>query len=140
MRNHGALGLVPQRRQDQNREGCLSCVLWQEPRAHALGDRWSQRHLDLAFEAHASITRHWALAVWDRWFDTQHMQTSLDAARHKLARAKGSWWALVAGPTTALLATLRRLGWKCVNATTLVTDEGRNLDLTWTPLLWSPTR
>ena len=61
------------------------------------------------------------------------MQTSLDAARHKLARAKGSWWALVAGPTTALLATLRRLGWKCVNATTLVTDEGRSLDLTLDP-------
>ena len=85
--------------------------------------------LDPAFEAHASITRHWALAVWDQWFDTQHMQAALDAARHKLAQAKGSWWALVAGPSTALLVTLRRLGWKCEDATTLVTDEGRHLDL-----------
>ena len=66
--------------------------------------------LDPAFEAHASITRHWALAVWDQWFDTQHMQAALDAARHKLAQAKSSWWTLVAGPSTALLATMRRLG------------------------------
>ena len=48
--------------------------------------------IDPAFEAHAAIIRHWALAVWDQWFGTQHMQTALNAARHKLGRAKGSWW------------------------------------------------
>jgi hypothetical protein len=85
--------------------------------------------LDPAFEAHAAPIRHWANAVWDHWFDTQHMQSTLDAARRKLALAKGSWWNVVAGPTTALLTTVRRIGWRCVNATTLITDEGRDIDL-----------
>ena len=85
--------------------------------------------LDPAFEAHASVIKHWALAVWDRWFQVPHMQETLNIARHKLAPAKGSWWNIVTGPATALIATIRRLGWTCTDATTLVTDEGRVLDL-----------
>ena len=57
------------------------------------------------------------------------MQAALDAARHKLAQAKCPWWTLVTGPSTALLTTMRRFGWKCEDATTLITDEGRPLDL-----------
>ena len=36
---------------------------------------------------------------------------------------------LVGWATTALLTTICRLGWKCVSATILATDEGRALDL-----------
>ena len=53
----------------------------------------------------------------------------MDAARRKRTTARTSWLSLVAGPTAALLATLRRIGWKCCNATTLTTDEGQFLDL-----------
>ena len=83
--------------------------------------------LDPAFEAHAAVIRHWALAVWDRWFDKQHLQDTLNHARHKLAHAKGSWWSATSGPTTALVTTLRRIGWTCRDATTFVTDEGLSL-------------
>jgi hypothetical protein len=85
--------------------------------------------LDPAFEAHAAVIRHWALAIWDKWFTLPLMQDTLDRARHKLAHTKGSWWSVTTGPTTALVATLRRIGWTCQDAATLITDEGRTLDL-----------
>ena len=44
--------------------------------------------LDPAFEAHAPVIRHWALAVWDQWFLVSHMQETLSIARHKLAHAR----------------------------------------------------
>ena len=85
--------------------------------------------LDPAFEAHASVTEHWALAAWDNWFTDDQLQRAIDGARRKLNNAKGSWWSVVAGPPTATLATLRKLKWTCVDATTFTTDEGRRLDL-----------
>lgn len=93
--------------------------------------------LDPAFEAHVAPLRHWATALWDNWFTTDLMQHTLGAARRKFANTKGSWWSVVAGPTIALLATIRRIGWKCHNATTLITDEGQSLSLIlwW---LWPP--
>ena len=57
------------------------------------------------------------------------MQHTLDAARRKLSNTKGSWWSVVTDPTTALFATLHRIGWKCHNAATLITDEGRSIDI-----------
>ena len=38
-------------------------------------------------------------------------------------------WKIVTGPTTALLATIRRLGWSMAGPHVMHTDEGRVLDL-----------
>ena len=46
--------------------------------------------LDDAFEAHVAPIRHWATALWDKWFTTNQMQHTLDAARRKLANSKGT--------------------------------------------------
>ena len=46
--------------------------------------------LDPAFEAHAVVIRHWALAVWDKWFTMAHLQETLNHARHKFAHTTGS--------------------------------------------------
>ena len=46
--------------------------------------------LDGVFETHVAPIRHWAAARWDNWFAGDHTQDTLDAARRKLACAKGS--------------------------------------------------
>ena len=65
---------------------------------------------DPAFEAHAAPFKLWAQACWYQWFRREQLQQAADEASCKLAAAKGSWWSVVAGPSAALLASLRRLG------------------------------
>ena len=96
--------------------------------------------LDPAFDAHVGPIKHWALAVWDKWFPITHMQMTHERARHKLAGVRSSWWASVCGPTTAMLATAKRLSWQCLSATALKTDVGRVLDLLLDPPVLSPPR
>ena len=69
-----------------------------------------------------------ALAVWDEWFPIAHMQAASGCAKHTLAAAHSLWWAVVCGPTTAMLASAKRLNWQCLSATSFETDVGRTLD------------
>ena len=90
---------------------------------------------DSAVEAQVASIRHWATARRDNCFDhTITCKTPWTMqARRKLANNKGMWWSVVAGPTTALVVSLRRIGWKCYTAITLITDEVQTLDLELDP-------
>ena len=85
--------------------------------------------LDPMFDAHVGPIKHWALAVWDQWFPVEHMPDTVERAKHKLGSARVSWWSMVGGPATAVLASARRIKWQCISATTFKTDVGRTLDL-----------
>ena len=50
--------------------------------------------LDPLFDAHVGPIKHWALAVWDKWFPVEHMQDTVDRAKHKLGSARVSWWSM----------------------------------------------
>ena len=80
--------------------------------------------LDPAFDAHARPLQFWALAWWESWFSADALQQAFDEAARKLLSARGSWWSLVAGPATALLASLRRLGWSMRSAVEVIDDCG----------------
>ncbi len=66
--------------------------------------------LDPAFQAHEGPFKYWALAVWESWFTIDALQVALAQSKVKVASAKGSVRAVVAGPATALVATAIRLG------------------------------
>ncbi len=89
--------------------------------------------LDPAFEAHVAPARQWATAVWENWQPRLQLAEAFAAAAIKLENAASSQWNLVAGPCTALLATLRRINWQMPSATEMVTDRGHSLDLTLDP-------
>ena len=89
--------------------------------------------LDPGFEAHVEPTKHWALAVWERWQPREQLVTAFANAATKLASAVGSPWSMVHGPTTAVITTLERLGWQMPSATEMITDMGHSLDLTLDP-------
>ena len=67
--------------------------------------------LDPAFDAHTGPFKSWALTVWSDWFPTDVLQLAIDKAKKKLSGAKGSMWAVAAGPVTAFLATAARINW-----------------------------
>ena len=67
--------------------------------------------LDPAFDAHVGPVKSWAFASWEGWFTREQLDVAFAEASLKLARCKGSWWSAVVGPTTALVATLARIGW-----------------------------
>ena len=84
--------------------------------------------LDPAFQAHSAPVQHWAVAIYDAWFPLQVISLTFEAARAKLQDAKGSLWCLVTGPATAVIATVRRIGWSFVNAHALCNDMGAHFD------------
>ncbi len=60
------------------------------------------------------------------------LQGSIAKAKLKtLAAARP--WAVVTGPAAAVVTTAGRLGWRFVDATTIVTDEGATIDLDLDP-------
>ena len=65
--------------------------------------------LDPAFMACEGPFKFWSLAIWQNWFHASVLQTALERAKLKLSRAKGSVWAMVAGPVTDLVATAIRI-------------------------------
>ena len=79
---------------------------------------------DPAFEAHCGPVKYWALEWWENWFPHQDIESVLEKAKAKLDVNGKSVWARVAGPATALTATLKRLNWKWVRADTVMDDVG----------------
>ena len=78
--------------------------------------------LDPAFDAHTGPFKSWALTVWSEWFPTDVLQFAIDKAKLKLQSAKGSMWAVAAGPVTAFIATAKRITWT-INSATTATDD-----------------
>ena len=50
-----------------------------------------------------------------------------------MAATHSSWWAVVREPTTAMLASAKRIKGQCLSATSFKTDVGRMLDLLLDP-------
>jgi hypothetical protein len=84
--------------------------------------------IDPAFEAHTSPLKHWALAWWEGWFNSDTMSSAFTAAALKLSGAKGSEWQSVTGPTAALLASIKRIGWTMPSAWEITDDAGCEWD------------
>lgn len=81
--------------------------------------------MDPAFEAHAAPVLFWATAVWCMWFTREQLALAFQQASLKLAQREGSsCWNLVTGPTAALLASLKRIGWLMPNAFEFIDDAG----------------
>ncbi len=97
-----------------------------------LADGPSEGYVDPAFEAHAAPLAMWAEASWMQWAPRHALNTTMAKVKLKLLHASRPW-ARVTGPAAAVVATAARLGWHVADATTLVTDRGRRLDLTCDP-------
>jgi hypothetical protein len=76
--------------------------------------------MDPAFEGNAACILAWATAWWESWIPEQQLTEAFNAVS---AAAKNKWGSVV-GPTAALLATLRRIGWRMTDAKTFVDDIG----------------
>jgi hypothetical protein len=80
--------------------------------------------VDPAFAAHLQPPRFWATAIWENWFAISLVEMAFTGAATTLMGAKGSLWSLVTGPASAIIATLRRIGWEMPNATEAFDDLG----------------
>ncbi len=96
--------------------------------ALALAETHGASHVDPAYLAHVLPITRWAEARWSNWVPGEVLTKSLEAARLELAKAKSPWMR-VAGPSAAMLATTARLGWSVKDVDTIITDDGRILDL-----------
>ncbi len=82
--------------------------------------------LDPAFMAHSCPVQYWALAWWEEWFKADLLQSTFTQAAIKLDNCAGSWWSASAGPTAALLATVKRLNWTMPSASEAIDDIGNS--------------
>ncbi len=96
--------------------------------ALALADERASQCTDPAHAAHTLPIAQWAEAVWGNWLPRPMLRLLIRAAKAKLTSALRPW-SCVRGPAGAAVASAARLGWHFVDAATLVTDQGRTLEL-----------
>ena len=80
--------------------------------------------LDTAFDAHALPAKYWALAVWQAWFPVPQLEEAVALARKRIDNCNISAWTIVSGPTSALIASFARIGWRLLSATLAMHDVG----------------
>jgi len=85
--------------------------------------------LDPAFDAHILPIKHWALAHWQQWTAREELASAFVSAAARLQRVTRTAWEAVTGPSSALIASLWRIGWTIVAPTRFLTDEGRPVDV-----------
>ena len=88
-----------------------------------LADENAKAGADPAFDAHLAPIGDWANAVWENWVPLATMNRVTIAVKKKVKKAKNIW-AVVKGPTAAMVASCTRLGWKVNSSTSLTTDLG----------------
>ena len=93
-----------------------------------LADDKSRGAADPAFEAHVGVLFEWALAVWEAWAPLALLVNLIASAKSRFEGVK-SVWSIVYGPSAAVVATARRLGWSVIDATHWITDVGEELNL-----------
>ena len=70
--------------------------------------------------------------MWNRWLPVDLMQLSLIDASARTA-STASPWGVAYGPAAALVCSTNRLGWTVTSATGMLTDDGREIDLSADP-------
>ena len=93
-----------------------------------LVDGTNRCRADPAFDAYFLPIGQWAQAIWHQWLPTSLLGLAIDQAKVKFAKARNTWNA-VSGPAAALIVTASRLGCCVLNATEIMTDDGRLLQL-----------
>ena len=89
--------------------------------------------VDPAFMAHILPVKYWALAWWECWACGEELTNAYWSALRMLKQGKGADWAKVTGPASAIILTLRRIGWALIDEKTISTDEGQIIDLLLDP-------
>ena len=90
--------------------------------------------LDPAFDAHGLPIWMWALAHWEHWLACRYMHEAITYASSKVRIQDGdARWALVTGPSAAVVASASRIGWRFKAGHLLCTDQNEVLDLSLDP-------
>ena len=84
------------------------------------------RAADPAYAVHVETIGQWAEALWSDTVPTKLLHYSVGKAKRALLAANRPW-AVVRGPAAATVATAARIGWTIVDATSAVTDVGRQV-------------
>ena len=81
--------------------------------------------IDPAYAAHVLPIRTWALAIWDRWVESDQLSIAFNSATAKLSKATSTAWNKVAGPAAATVASAARISWTFSDPWTAVDDLGQ---------------
>lgn len=83
---------------------------------------------DPAFDAHLLPIGGWATAVWEEWLPRESLQRMITKGKGQLEKSKNRC-AVCRGPGIAFVATCHRLEWVVQDVVTIVTDDGKVLQL-----------
>ena len=71
--------------------------------------------IDPAFAAHLGPMVAWSNAWWEQWAKPDDLRCTLEEAKGRIAKAKGSAWSVVRGPVATFQAAATRLGWRLLS-------------------------